>query len=131
MDAIRWQGNSLALLDQTRLPVEEVWNTYTDYRKVADAIRRLVVRGAPAIGIAAAYAVCLAAMELQCQDTAQFRAGMARAAKELAASRPTAVNLFWALDRMTLALSAGGGGVASAPQLLQDDLDVGVSHGAA
>ena len=45
MDAIRWQGNSLALLDQTRLPVEEVWNTYTDYRKVADAIRRLVVRG--------------------------------------------------------------------------------------
>ena len=53
MDAIRWQGNSLALLDQTRLPVEEVWNTYTDYRKVADAIRRLVVRGAPAIGVAA------------------------------------------------------------------------------
>ena len=98
MNAIRWQGDSLALLDQTKLPVEEVWEDYTDYRKVADAIRRLVVRGAPAIGIAAAYAVCLAAMELQCQDTAQFRAGMARAAKELAASRPTAVNLFWALD---------------------------------
>lgn len=77
MNAIRWQGDSLALLDQTKLPVEEVWEDYTDYRKVADAIRRLVVRGAPAIGIAAAYAVCLAAMELQCQDTAQFRAGMA------------------------------------------------------
>ena len=90
MDAIRWQGDSLALLDQTKLPVEEVWEDYTDYRKVADAIRRLVVRGAPAIGIAAAYAVCLAAMELQCQDTAQFRAGMARAAKVLATSRPTA-----------------------------------------
>lgn len=61
MDAIRWQGDSLALLDQTRLPTEEVWDNYTDYRKVVDAIRRLVVRGAPAIGIAAAYAVCLAA----------------------------------------------------------------------
>ena len=61
MNAIRWQGDSLALLDQTKLPVEEVWEDYTDYRKVADAISRLVVRGAPAIGIAAAYAVCLAA----------------------------------------------------------------------
>lgn len=120
MDAIRWQGDSLALLDQTKLPVEEVWGDYTDYRKVADAIRRLVVRGAPAIGIAAAYAVCLAAMELQCQDTAQFRAGMARAAKELAASRPTAVNLFWALDRMTLALSAGGGGPEAIPALVRE-----------
>ena len=59
MDAIRWQGNSLALLDQTRLPVEEVWNTYTDYRKVADAIRRLVVRGAPAIGVAAGFGLYL------------------------------------------------------------------------
>lgn len=78
MNAIRWQGDSLALLDQTKLPVEEVWEDYTDYRKVADAIRRLVVRGAPAIGIAAAYAVCLAAMELQCQDTAQFRAAWPR-----------------------------------------------------
>ena len=120
MNAIRWQGDSLALLDQTKLPVEEVWEDYTDYRKVADAIRRLVVRGAPAIGIAAAYAVCLAAMELQCQDTAQFRAGMARAAKELAASRPTAVNLFWALDRMTLALSAGGGGPEAIPALVRE-----------
>ena len=120
MDAIRWQGDSLALLDQTKLPAEEVWEDYTDYRKVADAIRRLVVRGAPAIGIAAAYAVCLAAMELQCQDATQFRAGMARAAKELAASRPTAVNLFWALDRMTLALSAGGGGPEAIPALVRE-----------
>ena len=56
MDAIRWQGETLALLDQTRLPTEEVWDDYTDYRRVAEAIRRLVVRGAPAIGIAAAYA---------------------------------------------------------------------------
>ena len=91
MDAIRWQETSLALLDQTKLPTQEVWEDYTDYRKVADAIRRLVVRGAPAIGIAAAYAYCLAALE---------GADLKEAKAALAASRPTAVNLFWALDRM-------------------------------
>ena len=91
MDAIRWKGNVLSLLDQTRLPVEEVWLDYTDYRPVAVAIRTMVVRGAPAIGVTAAYAYCLAA--LAGEDLDQARA-------VLAASRPTAVNLFWALDRM-------------------------------
>ena len=91
MDAIRWKGNALSLLDQTRLPVEEVWLDYTDYRPVAVAIRTMVVRGAPAIGVTAAYAYCLAA--LAGEDLDQARA-------VLAASRPTAVNLFWALERM-------------------------------
>ena len=62
MDAIRWEGNTLYLLDQTKLPVTEVWLPYTDYRPVADAIRTMVVRGAPAIGVTAAYAYCLAAL---------------------------------------------------------------------
>ena len=120
MDAIRWQGNSLALLDQTRLPVEEVWNTYTDYRKAADAIRRLVVRGAPAIGVAAAYALCLAAMEYKGQNPEEFQKSMAAASAELAASRPTAVNLFWALDRMGLALGAAGCGAEALPILIRE-----------
>ena len=120
MDAIRWQGNSLALLDQTRLPVEEVWNTYTDYRKVADAIRRLVVRGAPAIGVAAAYALCLAAMEYKGHNPEEFQKSMAAASAELAASRPTAVNLFWALDRMGLALGAAGCGAEALPILIRE-----------
>lgn len=98
MDAIRWQGTSLSLLDQTRLPVEEVWLDITDYRQVADAISKLVVRGAPAIGVAAGYAYCLAAMEFQGRP--DFEDKMAEARSVLAASRPTAVNLFWALDRM-------------------------------
>ena len=91
MDAILWQGNSLALLDQTKLPTEEVWLTYTDYRQVAAAIKTMVVRGAPAIGVSAAYAYCLAALE---------GADLKEAKAVLAASRPTAVNLFWALERM-------------------------------
>lgn len=91
MDAIRWEGNTLYLLDQTKLPVTEEWISYTDYRPVADAIRTMVVRGAPAIGVTAAYAYCLAA--LAGEDLREARA-------VLASSRPTAVNLFWALERM-------------------------------
>ncbi len=91
MDAIRWEEHTLYLLDQTKLPVTEAWIAYTDYRPVADAIRTMVVRGAPAIGIAAAYAYCLAA--LAGEDLEEARA-------VLGSSRPTAVNLFWALERM-------------------------------
>mgnify|MGYP006068317477 CR=1 FL=1 len=91
MDAIRWEGNTLYLLDQTKLPATEAWIPYTDYRPVAVAIRTMVVRGAPAIGVTAAYAYCLAA--LAGEDLREARA-------VLGSSRPTAVNLFWALERM-------------------------------
>ena len=98
MEAIRWKHDSLYLLDQTCLPAVERWLRYTDYREVAQAIKTMVVRGAPAIGIAAAYATVLAARENCCK--ADFPAAMSRAKEVLAASRPTAVNLFWALNRM-------------------------------
>ena len=100
MDAIRWSDNTLYLLDQTRLPIEEVWLAYTDYRQVAQAIQTMVVRGAPAIGVAAAYGYCLAALE---------RANLDEARAVLASSRPTAVNLFWALDRMGRKAAQCGG----------------------
>lgn len=103
MDAIRWEHGTLLLLDQTRLPAEELWLAYTDYREVARAIRTMVVRGAPAIGIAAAYAMVLAA-----QESEDFPVGMAQAKAVLAASRPTAVNLFWALDRMERCWQSAG-----------------------
>ena len=119
MDAIRWKGTALALLDQTKLPVEEVWDDYTDYRAVAEAIRRLVVRGAPAIGISAAYAVCLAALEHQ-DRPGDFRPGLEAALETLAASRPTAVNLFWALDRMRGVLEAQGWTPQAIPTLIRE-----------
>ena len=104
MEAIRWEDSALYLLDQTRLPAAEDWLRYTDYRQVANAIQTMVVRGAPAIGITAAYAMVLAAQE----NAGDFPAAMSQAKAVLAASRPTAVNLFWALDRMEkLWLSAG------------------------
>lgn len=98
MEAIRWENHTLYLLDQTRLPTAEYWLRCTDYRLAARAIQTMVVRGAPAIGITAAYAMVLAAYEAEKQS--DFQACMEEAKAVLAASRPTAVNLFWALDRM-------------------------------
>jgi methylthioribose-1-phosphate isomerase len=98
MEPIQWTGGTLRLLDQTKLPVEETWLTYTDHREVAKAIQTMVVRGAPAIGIAAAYAMVLAAQA--CEGAPDRREQLTQAKAVLAASRPTAVNLFWALDRM-------------------------------
>lgn len=122
MDAIRWEGNTLYLLDQTRLPVQEDWIAYTDFRAVAKAITDMVVRGAPAIGVTAAYAYCLAALELR--DVPDFAAAMEEAERVLAASRPTAVNLFWALRRMAGCLKANGGTPEAIDALILEAKDI-------
>ncbi|MHB8375412.1 MAG: S-methyl-5-thioribose-1-phosphate isomerase [Dehalococcoidia bacterium] len=88
---IEWRGGVLRFIDQTRLPGEVCYVETGDYRDVADAIRRLAVRGAPLIGIAAAYGVALAARDA--------RTDLHDAAAEIAATRPTAVNLRWAVER--------------------------------
>ncbi len=88
------------MLDQRLLPTEEVWIDYTDYREVAEAIRSMVVRGAPAIGVAAAFGAAFGARDIEADDFATFSTEFAQVCALLAATRPTAVNLFWALDRM-------------------------------
>lgn len=95
--AMRWHGASLELLDQRLLPTEEHWITVEGASGVAQCIRDMVVRGAPAIGISAAYGVALAARHSGGGD---WKAEIKQAIRVLAASRPTAVNLFWALQRM-------------------------------
>ena len=97
---VRWDGARLALLDQTKLPVEEVEKPCGSWQEVADAIRTLVVRGAPAIGVAAAFGVALAARQSHAEDWDGLMADLEEAIKGLGATRPTAVNLFWALGRM-------------------------------
>ena len=113
-------GESVVLLDQTRLPGWVEYRTVRDLKEMVEAIRTLRVRGAPAIGVAAAYALCLAAMEYKGQNPEEFQKSMAAASAELAASRPTAVNLFWALDRMGLALGAAGCGAEALPILIRE-----------
>ncbi len=95
-----WRGDRLVLLDQTRLPAQAVERVYDTWQSVAEAIRGLVVRGAPAIGVAAAFAVALAARASGAKDFPGLLADLEEAIKGLAATRPTAVNLFWALERM-------------------------------
>ena len=105
MDTIRpisWDPDrrKLILLDQTRLPLEEEYIEYTDPGEVAEAIRSLVVRGAPAIGCTAAFGVVLAACQYTGSDAEELSAWVLDAADTLAGTRPTAVNLFWALEKM-------------------------------
>lgn len=95
--AIRWLGHAVQLLDQRRLPQEEHWLTIEGAAGVSQAIRDMAVRGAPAIGISAAYGVALAARGA---DERDWRTEVDVAIAALAESRPTAVNLFWALQRM-------------------------------
>jgi methylthioribose-1-phosphate isomerase len=97
---IRWEENRLLLLDQTLLPMEERFREYSRWPDVAEAIRTLVVRGAPAIGCTAAFGLVLAARQSLAEDTEGILRDLEEAEKGLASTRPTAVNLFWALDRM-------------------------------
>ena len=97
---LRWAHERLEMIDQRLLPARVEYRTYEDAAGVAEGIRSMVVRGAPAIGCAAAYGVALAAQQLQGAAPPDFAAGMNTAFTRLAASRPTAINLFWALQRM-------------------------------
>ena len=103
-------GDALVILDQTLLPNQEVYLTLGELPAIHEAIVSLRVRGAPAIGIAAAYAVYLAARQLHAPDLATLEKGFNSASQYLATARPTAVNLFWALDRMHKALLANFAG---------------------
>ena len=97
---IRWRDGKVALIDQTRLPHEEVWLELSDYPSVVVAIREMRVRGAPAIGIAGAYAMALAAREAAHSHSTAPSGWLEAAAVEIRAARPTALNLAWAVDRM-------------------------------
>jgi len=112
-DTLRWRDDRLELLDQRALPAQCLYVSLDSAQAVADAIRSMVVRGAPAIGCAAAYGVALEARRLQRASPKAFAAGMERALETLARSRPTAANLFWALDRMHVRLKAAQHGSAA------------------
>jgi len=97
---IQWTGEGVVMLDQRRLPAEVVHHTYTDYREVARAIQSMVIRGAPAIGVAAAMGVALGALRSPALTLDELKAEFPVICDTLARTRPTAVDLFWAIERM-------------------------------
>ncbi len=101
--SICWDVDKVKLLDQRLLPGEELYLEIRDYREVIEAIKTLAIRGAPAIGVAAAMGAALGALSLKTEDGAQFQTRFLEICREIAGARPTAMNLFWALDRMQLA----------------------------
>lgn len=97
---VLWQADHVLLIDQTRLPNEYALVEISRCDDMAEAIKTMIVRGAPAIGVAAAYGMYLGAREIEARDRDRFLSQLEEVAKKLRATRPTAVNLFWAIERM-------------------------------
>jgi len=129
VETLRWTGKHLEMIDQRLLPNEIKYPSFKNAHEVAVGISTMVVRGAPAIGVAAAYGVALEAKCLSNQSQQDFLNGLERAFKVLAQSRPTAVNLFWAINRMRSTLShlieksiGGSGDFDTKPSAIADGL---------
>ena len=105
--AIEWLGDKIRILDQTLLPQQEIYLGLTNYRQLAEAIKELKIRGAPAIGVAAAYGVALGAQPIFAEDKKMFLKRLRVVIDAIAATRPTARNLFRALERMEKVAGAG------------------------
>jgi methylthioribose-1-phosphate isomerase len=99
VEPIRWTPQGVALLDQRRLPGEVIYHTYTDYRELARAIKDMVVRGAPAIGVAAAMGIAMGVERSQALTLEDLRSEFRTICDTFAHTRPTAVDLFWAIER--------------------------------
>ena len=97
---LEWTDQGVVMIDQRKLPGEEVYPIFKSYQEVAQAIKDMVVRGAPAIGVAAAMGIALGAQSIQANDPEGFEKEFELICKAMSETRPTAVNLFWAIDRM-------------------------------
>lgn len=128
---VEWKNGRVRLIDQTRLPLEEVYIDTDDYRVVCDAIYRLAIRGAPAIGVAGAYACVLAANEIDVTELDKFVQIYLQKVDKIGATRPTAVNLMWAVKQMKEKATSFSGSVDDlklallelAHEIREDDID--------
>ncbi len=100
VNTLEWTDAGVRFIDQTKLPTEEVFVTCTTYQEVADAIRTMIVRGAPAIGVAAAMGIALGVKGIKADNVAELRNQFGHICRLMGETRPTAVNLFWAIRRM-------------------------------
>jgi len=136
LKTIEWKDNSVIMIDQTKLPNVLEYVTYTDYNQVADAIRTLVVRGAPAIGVSGAFGLALAALQSDATDKNTLISYLENAKKVLFETRPTAVNLAWGLEKiMQVAKNANSvdqlktNVVEYAKKMAEEDIQINMTMG--
>jgi len=136
LKTIEWKDDSVIMIDQTKLPNNLEFVTYTNYNQIADAIRNLVVRGAPAIGVSGAFGLALAVLESKATEKDQLINDLEHAKKILFETRPTAVNLAWGLEKiMSVANDAINvdeiriSVVETAKQMAEDDIQINMSMG--
>ena len=133
---VEWKDNSVIMIDQTKLPNELTFVKYTDYKDVAEAIRTLVVRGAPAIGVSGAFGIALAALQSSSENVEDLRSDLEKAKKILFETRPTAVNLSWGLEKIMKIVEQGktvseikDSVIAKANEMAEDDININKKMG--
>lgn len=133
---VEWKNNKVSMIDQTKLPAELVFVEYDDYNQVADAIKNLVVRGAPAIGVSGAFGLALAALQSNANTEDELIDDLQNAKKILFATRPTAVNLGWGLEKVMNIAKTGNTveqirelAVAEAKKIADDDIEINKAMG--
>jgi len=136
LKTVEWKENSVVMIDQTKLPNILEYVTYTDYNQVAEAIRTLVVRGAPAIGVSGAFGLALASLQSNAKEKGELINYLENAKKILFETRPTAVNLSWGLDKiMQIAKNAENvdeirkSVVDAAKQMADEDIQINMTMG--
>jgi len=136
LKTVEWKDNSVVMIDQTKLPTKLEYVKYTDYKEIAYAIKTLVVRGAPAIGVAGAFGLALATLQSQAKTKDELIADLENAKKILYETRPTAVNLGWALDKiMTIAkqgkdiLDIKNIVINTAKKIAEEDIQINMTMG--
>jgi methylthioribose-1-phosphate isomerase len=136
LKTIEWKNNSVVMIDQTKLPSELVYVSYTDYVEVANAIKTLVVRGAPAIGVAGAFGLALAAQQSKATTKEQLISDLEKAKKILYETRPTAVNLAWGLEQIMSVAKKGNTVqeirdliINTAKKMAEDDIKINMTMG--
>ncbi len=136
LKTVEWKDNKLIMIDQTKLPTELIYVIFSDYKEVANAIRTLVVRGAPAIGVSGAFGLALAALQSKASTKEKLIEDLEKARKILFDTRPTAVNLKWGLDRIMKVATEGNSTseiiesvVQTAKKLAEEDVQINMAIG--
>ena len=136
LKTVEWKDNKVIMIDQTKLPNELIFVEYSDFNQVADAIRTLVVRGAPAIGVSGAFGLALAALQTNASSKDELLIDLEKAKKILFETRPTAINLKWGLDKIMEVANNGievlqikNEIIEAAKQMAEDDIKINMAMG--